>query len=108
MKSADGRLFLSRPDARKISAAGWHEISKASARCEGESPMINKPGADDGAPAVSATAPARRVKSRSGKAQNVVVSTFGMERRAGWSGARRVMRPINLERRARFARIETA
>lgn len=44
---------------------------------------------------------------RTDEAQEAVISSFALERRAGWDVSRRTNRPINLERRARFARIES-
>lgn len=67
--------------------------------------MTKKSGREFDAP--NATRPALTTK-RAAATQNAVISTFGLERRAGWNVSKRAMRPINLERRARFARIETA
>lgn len=39
--------------------------------------------------------------------QDALLSPFALERRAGWRVSRRASRPINLERRARFASVET-
>jgi hypothetical protein len=41
-------------------------------------------------------------------AKDTLISSYALERRAGWSVSRRPNKLINLERRARFARIETA
>ncbi len=88
----------------------WHEISKVdgahnSAR-EGNL-MLLKSEADGRKPA-GATTPVRTGTDQTFNAQDVVTSAFALERRAGWHVPRRSNRPINLERRARFARIETA
>jgi hypothetical protein len=68
--------------------------------------MVRKSGADDPDMVVSSTASTRATAAHSKDKQGAVVTTFGLERRAGWNVARRAVRPINLERRARFARIE--
>jgi hypothetical protein len=53
------------------------------------------------------TEAARRNGALAQKApQSVTVAAFGLERRAGWSVPRKAARPINLERRARFARFD--
>jgi hypothetical protein len=55
-----------------------------------------------GAPAARhATAPAR-------DAQAPEIQGFGSESRGGWTVSRRAARPVNLERRARFARFDVA
>jgi hypothetical protein len=50
--------------------------------------------------------PATREPERPGEPQTAVISAFGLERRAGWSLPHKTFRPINLERRARFARFD--
>ncbi len=58
-----------------------------------------------------ATRPTGRVSFSDGNSVsngNAGVSPIGAERRAGRNLPSRPVRPINLERRARFARIETA
>ena len=40
------------------------------------------------------------------EAQAFVLSAYGLQRQAGWSLPRAGARPINLERRARFARFD--
>lgn len=69
--------------------------------------MLRKSEAD-GRKAACATAPVRTGPVQSFNAQDAMTSAFALERRAGWHVSRRSNRPINLERRARFARIETA
>ncbi|WP_457798333.1 hypothetical protein [Methylocystis sp. S23] len=69
--------------------------------------MVDKSRIDGRVLAVSPASPASRAAKQPDDARNAVISTFGLERRAGRNVARRPMRPINLERRARFARIES-
>jgi hypothetical protein len=52
--------------------------------------------------AVGFVAPSRQ------EAQTSEIPGFGLDRRARWSVPRKSARPINLERRARFARFDVA
>ncbi|GLI91414.1 hypothetical protein [Methylocystis echinoides] len=62
--------------------------------------------------AFSTPARARKGGLKSGRndpeTQAFVVSAYGLERQAGWTLPRAGARPINLERRARFARFDIA
>lgn len=73
--------------------------------------MQKKPGVEEGADArrymVFRTS-APPAKKRPVDTQVVEGSQFGLERRAGWNVSRRAMRLIDLERRARFSRVESA
>lgn len=69
--------------------------------------MVRKVGADDPVMAVSANARARKAAPLLRGAQTIVVSAFASDRRTGWSNPGRSNRLIDLERRARFARIES-
>ncbi len=69
--------------------------------------MVRKVGADDPIMVVSENARARKPAPLRQYPQAVVVSAFASDRRAGWSNPRRSTRLIDLERRARFARIES-
>ncbi len=48
----------------------------------------------------------RKAEGADRETQAFVVSTYGLQRRAGWKLPRAGGRPINLERRARFARFD--
>lgn len=63
--------------------------------------------ADDPIMVVSESARARKAAPLRQGPQAVVVSAFASDRRAGWSSQRRSVRLIDLERRARFARVES-
>lgn len=70
--------------------------------------MPRKPEANGRELAASAISQSATAAGRSVDAKSAVISAFALERRGGWTVSRRSNRPINLERRARFARIETA
>lgn len=63
--------------------------------------------ADDPVKVVSENARARKAAPLRQCPQAIVVSAFASDRRAGWSSPRRSVRLIDLERRARFARVES-
>jgi hypothetical protein len=69
--------------------------------------MVRKFGADDPIMVISGNARANKGGARPNGAQTAAAASFGMGKRASWSLARPSVRPIDLERRARFARIET-
>ena len=48
----------------------------------------------------------RKAERADRETQAFVVSTYGLQRHAGWNLPRAGVRPINLERRARFARFD--
>ncbi len=48
----------------------------------------------------------RKAEGRDRETQTFVVSAYGLQRHAGWKLPRAGARPINLERRARFARFD--
>jgi hypothetical protein len=70
--------------------------------------MVRKPAADDPVMVVSGNARAHRAGVRPRGAKAVVAATYGFVKHAGWGLGRGAPRLINLERRARFARIESA
>ncbi|KAF2990023.1 hypothetical protein MJC1_02940 [Methylocystis sp. MJC1] len=70
--------------------------------------MVRKVGADDPVMVVSGNARARKAAPLLRSSQTVAVSAFASDRRASWSNPSRSNRLIDLERRARFARIESA
>lgn len=69
--------------------------------------MFDTSRVDGSAMAVSKVAAGQRSDKGPQDAQPFVVSTLAREKRAAWSAPRGLIRPINLERRARFARIDT-
>ena len=69
--------------------------------------MLRKSNADGPKLVAPANAPRGASRDRSVDAPDSLISSFALERRAGWQVPRRSSRLINLERRARFARIET-
>jgi hypothetical protein len=74
-------------------------IDKRHEATRGRKPMVRKLGVNDLAMVVP-------VKARAGK-EAAVVASYAIMKRAGWTLARRSPRLINLERRARFARIDS-
>ncbi len=87
----------------------WHGISKDAGRrlCRaGEKRMVDYRRSDKPIIATRPRSASRNAEGRDGETQAFVVSAYGLERRAGWTLAGTGARPINLERRARFARFD--
>jgi hypothetical protein len=111
MESAPSWLFLPFLSACKVGALILARIKLgrlAGQRAQGRNVMLCKSDADGRKLAASTDALLERASNRTADGQKPVVSRFALEHRAGWQVLRRSKRPINLERRARFARIETA
>ncbi len=70
--------------------------------------MVRETHRSDGAERAQDKKPAPRANSAATHvAQTAIVSAFGLARHGGPKTARRAARPINLERRAHFAGVET-
>ncbi len=57
---------------------------------------------------VQARTGATKAEKASKDPQAPIISAFGLEKGGSWKASRKLARPINLERRARFARINMA
>jgi hypothetical protein len=69
--------------------------------------MVRKFGVDDSTGIITQHTRDHKARTPAGSTQFVAASAYLLEKRTGWSLGRRSARPIDLERRARFARIET-
>jgi hypothetical protein len=89
-----------------MSARVWHEISNDAAgiTASGGQLMDEYRRSDESGSAPREHATAR--KDRGGNAQLIVPAAYRLAPRSTWSMPRAGARPINLERRARFARFD--
>jgi hypothetical protein len=111
MESAPSWLFLARLSACRVGASILAQNKQgrfAGQSAQGRKVMLCKSDADGRKLAASTDAGLKKASNRTVDGQESVILSFALETRAGWQVSRRSNRPINLERRARFARIETA
>ncbi len=68
--------------------------------------MLDKPRTDGPIPRAPNGGIGGKLMGGAKNPQSLALPAFGLGKRAEGVGARRAMRPINLERRARFARFD--